>query len=82
MIAPADTSPKAAMCDGKNLNEKWLSLLKRPEYRRLGKRLPIIREQPDGTHAVVDGYGWGIEFARFDTRNCADLFIAEGFFHR
>jgi hypothetical protein len=66
------------MRDAASLYEQWCSLSKRPEWRRLQRRGLHIRERSDGSYAVVDGYGWGVEFARFATRECAELFIAQG----
>ena len=71
----------AAMCNGESLRERWLTVVTRPESRRLRRRQLNIRERPDGRWAVVDGYGWSVEFALFDSRECAELFIAQGFFH-
>jgi hypothetical protein len=70
------------MCDGAKLLEMWRGLVKRPLWQRLRKEKPRIRQLRNGSFAVVDGYGWGVEFATFRTRKCAELFIAEGFFHR
>ena len=69
----------AAMCDGESLRERWLTIVTRPEWRRLRRRQLNIRERLDGRWAVVDGYGWSVEFALFDSRECAELFIAQGF---
>jgi hypothetical protein len=35
-----------------------------------------IRELSDGRYAVIDGYGWGLEFARFENRACAVALLA------
>jgi hypothetical protein len=70
------------MCNGVNLNDQWHNVVKRSEWRRLRKRGLIIRSLLDGSYVVVDGYGWGVEFARFTSYECAELFVVHGFFHR
>ena len=70
--------------------DQWRAIVMRPEWRRLqgrsgptGWRRPElrVRQRRDGMYAVVDGYGWGVEFASFDTMDCAELFITQGVFH-
>jgi hypothetical protein len=64
------------MCDINDLHDQWVRISRSPNWRRLRKRKLHVRERSDGTYAVVDGYGWEVEFARFKTRDCADKLIA------
>jgi hypothetical protein len=64
------------VCDAKALHEQWARISTGQNWRRLRKGKLHVRERPDGTYAVVDGYGWGVEFARFKTRECAGMLVA------